>query len=462
MVTQTFRLKIWCQRIISVVSCISASSLALQSGVLSPLYNIHNLSHKKTPFLCMIYGRKQILEPHHEQQIIQSYDNMSNDYTDKFQDFVRVVCSTSSIPRKELYEAWSTAIIIHNFFPEQKRFADLACGHGLLSWALLILDIDSTYDENKSNRSAVCIDRRMPKSAEKLATAMIEQWPMLQDKWDYVESKLDAIVPSSSTLLCGVHACGLLSDQIISLAIHGGSPLALVPCCHSKKSLNDTERIEYKRNQNNDNIENQLYNLSLSEYIDNARVNKLQAAGYSVTRTTIPEEITAQNKLILASPLFKRESMPNEKRHNIIHPTSLNKVGGKYLPSTFTIPLGNDAVSIEVVKALSGRKAADARKLQPSPSLCVSMFTPSDNKVTPKMLMSVIDAIWQPYEVELDIQYADDSPYLHPKTGLVARTFRITYMYENGTNISKERAKQLHDEFCNRISGIFNQIQIRN
>ena len=35
----------------------------------------------------------------------------------------------------------------------------------------------------------------------------------------------------------GIHACGRLSDTVIDLAIRSMCPLALVPCCHSKKIL---------------------------------------------------------------------------------------------------------------------------------------------------------------------------------------------------------------------------------
>lgn len=175
-------------------------------------------------------GSREFLQPRHQADFVSDNNLL-------FKEFARKVCLTSSVPRKELFETWATALFVHDHFPSSSRVADLACGHGLLSWTFLLLDKD---------RTAICIDKRMPGSAEKVANVMLQQWPQLASRWDYVEGKLDAIEPCSSTLLCGIHACGPLSDQIISLAIQANAPLALVPCCHTRTFLDPTQQLEFR------------------------------------------------------------------------------------------------------------------------------------------------------------------------------------------------------------------------
>jgi hypothetical protein len=484
----------------------SFSSRSCQKHVVSTLfvfYRKKSLSTSTQQFHHSIKRKKQKLQPHHAQEIIDDYNNIESSIISRlssktpppspydssktllFHDFVQTVCSTSTIPRKELYEAWSSALIIHGHFPHVKRIADLACGHGLLSWSLLILDYSSNKNHHHHDRTAVCIDRRMPQSAEKIAQAMITKWPELETKWDFVECKLDSIIPSSSTLLCGIHPCGILSDQIVSLAIQGNAPLALMPCCHAKKSLNDEERFTY----NNSIVKNKASNdigsnindgsqsdrtLSLSEYIDKLRMERLESFDYVVTETFIPKEYTPQNKLILAKPSKMNTKMPcnadeDDAYYNM---NSLDNsvtrffqqakqqqfVSRSHTPLAHPIPIGNDIESISTVKRLSGRAQAEKRKAPPPPSLCVSMFMPKSITITPDILLSTAGHIWDCNKVQID--YADDGPYLHPN-GLLARTFCITYLEENRRRVEKERAKQLHDEFCSKIVNLIEDIQIR-
>ena len=51
----------------------------------------------------------------------------------------KAVCAAGVLPRKELYEAWEVATRIDAAFPAVERVADLAAGHGLVAWLLLLL-----------------------------------------------------------------------------------------------------------------------------------------------------------------------------------------------------------------------------------------------------------------------------------------------------------------------------------
>jgi hypothetical protein len=104
------------------------------------------------------------------------------------------------------------------------RVLDMAAGHGLLAHILLILHPEC--------RSAVCIDRRQPHSYDKLAAALATARPHLLGRVRFVQGKVEGAVPSPDTLLVSVHACGGLTDLVLKMAVEGGSPVAVVPCCH--------------------------------------------------------------------------------------------------------------------------------------------------------------------------------------------------------------------------------------
>ena len=146
----------------------------------------------------------------------------------------RAVCTAEVLPRKELYEAWEVATRIDAAFPTATRIADLAAGHGLLAWLLLLL-----AREGGRRRTAVCVDLRMPVSAETLGDAITRRFPDVASDFHYVEGGIEAIEPSPSVLLTAIHACGPLSDDVLHAALGSGAAVALLPCCHSlRKQLN--------------------------------------------------------------------------------------------------------------------------------------------------------------------------------------------------------------------------------
>ena len=142
---------------------------------------------------------------------------------------VDTVCSAGVLPRKELFEAWEVAVCVDAAFPAIPLVADLAAGHGLLAWLLLLLGA-----RRGVRRRAVCVDTRLPDAALSLSDAFGERWPQLRGQHQYVEGTLDAVSAApGEALFTSVHACGPLSDRVIERAVASACPVALVPCCHS-------------------------------------------------------------------------------------------------------------------------------------------------------------------------------------------------------------------------------------
>ena len=100
------------------------------------------------------------------------------------------MCTASVLPRKELYEAWAVATRVDAAFTGYTRVADLAAGHGLLAWLLLLLAW-----ERGAARTAVCVDVRMPASHDALSAALVARWPRLDGALHYVEGGIDQVVP---------------------------------------------------------------------------------------------------------------------------------------------------------------------------------------------------------------------------------------------------------------------------
>jgi len=188
----------------------------------------------------------------------------------------RAVCEAECLPRKELYEAWEVARRTRRRF-RAGRVLDLACGHGLVAHLLLILDDTSP--------SALAVDVRIPGSAERLAERLQHHWPRLAGRVELRAAALETVSTGPSDLVVSCHACGALTDAVLSHAIAGSARVAVLPCCH-------------------DAAQNDLGGLGgwldPALAIDVTRAARLERHGYRVFTQRIPAEITPKNRLLLA------------------------------------------------------------------------------------------------------------------------------------------------------------------
>jgi hypothetical protein len=157
---------------------------------------------------------------------------------------------------------------------------DLACGHGLVAWVMLILDDTSP--------SALAADARLPASAASLATAMTRAWPRLAGRVKVEERAIADVALEARDVVVATHACGALTDAVLDRVLSARARVALLPCCHDEETCDSGGLRGW---------------LDLASAVDATRVARLRAGGYAVQTQVIPRAITAKNRLLLGEPL---------------------------------------------------------------------------------------------------------------------------------------------------------------
>ena len=192
-----------------------------------------------------------------------------------FDRIARVVCEANCLPRKELYESWEIARRTRRRF-RGGRVVDLACGHGLVAHLMLLLD--------DSSESALCVDKRVPRSAAQLSSAMVRAWPRLAGRITYEQRPVEAVPLHRDDVVVSAHACGALMDVVLARAVAADAKVAVLPCCHDEDTC-DTGALEGW--------------VDLSLAIDTTRAHRLAAQGYDVYTQLVPETITPKNRLLM-------------------------------------------------------------------------------------------------------------------------------------------------------------------
>jgi hypothetical protein len=195
-----------------------------------------------------------------------------------FDRMARAVCHAGCLPRKELYEAWEVARRVRRQF-RGGRIVDLGGGHGLLAQALLILDDTSP--------GALVADKALPPSAAKLHRALVETWPRLEGRVEFVTTGLDLVETHGTDLVVSSHACGNLTDVVLDRAISSRARVAVLPCCHHLRS-GDADGLSGW--------------VDRAAAIDIVRAMRLTREGYRIWTQAIPAAITPKNRLLLGEP----------------------------------------------------------------------------------------------------------------------------------------------------------------
>ena len=193
-----------------------------------------------------------------------------------FHRIARVVCRAECLPRKELFEAWEVARRVRRRF-RGGRIVDACAGHGLLGHVMLLLDDTSP--------GGLLVDQTFPPSATALAEAMVSEWPRLEGRVVRQQGALETAILGEGDVVVSVHACGALTDRVIELAVAAGARLAVLPCCHDLDTAETSGLTGW---------------MTGPLAVDVTRAMRLRERGWSVWTQTVPQEITPQNRLLMA------------------------------------------------------------------------------------------------------------------------------------------------------------------
>ncbi|WP_022664482.1 methyltransferase [Desulfospira joergensenii] len=192
-----------------------------------------------------------------------------------FDRIARAVCRAGTLPRKELYETWEMARRVRRQF-RGGRILDLACGHGLLAHVMLLLD--------RSSETALAVDPHIPPSAEKLSKSLTETWPGLENRITYLRMSIQEVEILPGDLVVSAHACGPLTDLVLSRAVESRARVAVMPCCHDL-NLSSTGALDGW--------------MEKTLAVDVVRAVRLRSRGYRIMTKKIPETITPKNRLLM-------------------------------------------------------------------------------------------------------------------------------------------------------------------
>lgn len=199
--------------------------------------------------------------------------------TDSLQDkLVRELAGERTIAIKEVLECFE-------FFERVRKeirapcVVDLCCGHGLLGILFALF-------ERRVER-VILVDERQPLSFDKLLAASIRVGPWVEEK---VEYRVGPIAAAHERLGAGasivsVHACGVLTDRSIDCAIRLEGQVAVMPCCYRRAACEAPLAVQLA--------------FGVEAAVDVDRTYRLEAAGYHVRWTHIPEQITPKNRILI-------------------------------------------------------------------------------------------------------------------------------------------------------------------
>ena len=182
------------------------------------------------------------------------------------------------LPIKEVLESFE-------YFAQIRRkvkaefMCDLCCGHGFVGILFAIF-------ERKVSK-VFLVDRTEPDSRKKLIEACMKVAPWIKDK---IVNVKDKITTESEWLEKGMsvistHACGVLTDLTIDIAISVRGKVAVMPCCYPESKCEAPLALQSK--------------LGFENAFDIDRTYKLEKAGYHVNWASIPASITPMNRVIV-------------------------------------------------------------------------------------------------------------------------------------------------------------------
>jgi hypothetical protein len=204
--------------------------------------------------------------------------------------FVRAMGELRAVPMKEILESFEFFAAVRR---EVRRevVIDLCAGHGLVGVLFALYE--------REVKQVWLVDWRPPASRERVLEAAASVGPWVREKIQLHDRKietLDGELPVGAAMV-SVHACGHRTDRCLDLGMQSGGPMAVMPCCRSKRKSTSSQAV--------------AQHLGHDLAIDIDRTYRLEAAGYHVRWGAIPEVITPQNRVLIGRPKAHQAAASN-------------------------------------------------------------------------------------------------------------------------------------------------------
>jgi hypothetical protein len=159
------------------------------------------------------------------------------------------------------------------------RVVDLGAGHGLLAQIMVLLD--------DSSPTALVVDRVLPASSAALHQVLVRAWPRLSGRIAFVAAALESVEILDTDVVVSSHACGGVTDMVLTRAAAAHARVAVLPCCHDLDAGDAGGLSGW---------------VDGSLAIDIMRARQLSEVGYRIWTQTIPADVTPKNRLLLGEP----------------------------------------------------------------------------------------------------------------------------------------------------------------
>ncbi len=106
---------------------------------------------------------------------------------------------------------------------------------------------------------------------------MSQTWPFLGERLCFESQDLEEIDLLPGDVVVSAHACGGLTDMILTRAVDARARVAVLPCCHDLKTCDTAGLVSW---------------MAPDLAVDVARAIKLRGAGYEIYTAAIPAAIT--------------------------------------------------------------------------------------------------------------------------------------------------------------------------
>jgi hypothetical protein len=203
-------------------------------------------------------------------------------HSDTLQDkFLRAMAKDNTLPIKEILESFEYFSRIRKQL-KNDCVLDLCSGHGLLGILFAMFE--------RRVKKVVLVDVKVPPSYQKLFNCAVSVAPWIRDKIETFTEKIhrQASWAQSGCSVVSAHACGVLTDTCIDVAIACGGPLAVLPCCYPRKACRAPLALQQS--------------FGLQEAFDIDRTYRLENADFRVRWSSIPAHITPMNRIMIATP----------------------------------------------------------------------------------------------------------------------------------------------------------------